>query len=139
MAIDQSICRTLFSAIRLVLKAGFLFHFASSSFKILVAIRGQMKKGYVVGATTHAYQRKHGIPSTDTNNIVLLVSANIVEHFLLTRKPLNCRTMKAIRSAQKFSRRFPRRCSKSETSSSSQSSWLFLTNSSSFFAYEHDE
>uniref|UniRef100_A0AC35UCG4 60S ribosomal protein L23 n=1 Tax=Rhabditophanes sp. KR3021 TaxID=114890 RepID=A0AC35UCG4_9BILA len=40
--------------------------------KILVAIRGQMKKAFVVGANTHVHHRKHGIPSTDTNNIVLL-------------------------------------------------------------------
>jgi large subunit ribosomal protein L14 len=31
-----------------------------------------MKKALVVGANTHVYYRKHGIPSTDTNNIVLL-------------------------------------------------------------------
>ncbi|KAH7694343.1 Protein MRPL-14 b [Aphelenchoides avenae] len=40
--------------------------------KILVAIRGEMRKAFVVGATTHVCQRKHGVPSTDTNNIVLL-------------------------------------------------------------------
>ncbi|KAK5967499.1 hypothetical protein GCK32_004905 [Trichostrongylus colubriformis] len=40
--------------------------------KILVAIRGQMRKAYVVGAQTHVHLRKHGIPVTDTNNIVLL-------------------------------------------------------------------
>ncbi|EYC38908.1 hypothetical protein Y032_0687g1531 [Ancylostoma ceylanicum] len=40
--------------------------------KILVAIRGQMRKAYVVGANTHVHLRKHGIPVTDTNNIVLL-------------------------------------------------------------------
>uniref|UniRef100_A0A912M2X8 Large ribosomal subunit protein uL14m n=1 Tax=Haemonchus contortus TaxID=6289 RepID=A0A912M2X8_HAECO len=40
--------------------------------KILVAIRGQMRKAYVVGANTHVHYRKHGVPSTDTNNIVLL-------------------------------------------------------------------
>ncbi|PAV84450.1 hypothetical protein WR25_09286 [Diploscapter pachys] len=40
--------------------------------KVLVAIRGQMKKAFVVGANTHVFWRKHGIPSTDTNNIVLL-------------------------------------------------------------------
>ncbi|CAD5227339.1 unnamed protein product [Bursaphelenchus xylophilus] len=40
--------------------------------KILVAIKGEMKKAYVVGANTHVNYRKHGIPSTDTNNIVLL-------------------------------------------------------------------
>lgn len=40
--------------------------------KILVAIRGQMKKAFVVGTNTHVHYRKHGIPSTDTNNIVLL-------------------------------------------------------------------
>ena len=37
-----------------------------------MAIRGQMKKAFVVGANTHVFWRKHGIPSTDTNNIVLL-------------------------------------------------------------------
>lgn len=42
--------------------------------KILVAIRGEMKKGFVVGANTHIHYRKHGVPSTDTNNLVLLVS-----------------------------------------------------------------
>ncbi|VDP55932.1 unnamed protein product [Heligmosomoides polygyrus] len=40
--------------------------------KILVAIRGQMRKAYVVGANTHVHIRKHGVPVTDTNNIVLL-------------------------------------------------------------------
>ncbi|CAD6199083.1 unnamed protein product [Caenorhabditis auriculariae] len=40
--------------------------------KILVAIRGQMRKAYVVGANTHVNYRKHGVPNTDTNNIVLL-------------------------------------------------------------------
>ncbi|CAK5088730.1 unnamed protein product [Meloidogyne enterolobii] len=40
--------------------------------KILVAIRGEMRRAIVVGATQHAFIRKHGIPSTDTNNIVLL-------------------------------------------------------------------
>jgi len=40
--------------------------------KILVAICGEMKKAVIVGATTHLFERKHGIPSTDTNNIVLL-------------------------------------------------------------------
>ncbi|CAB3404918.1 unnamed protein product [Caenorhabditis bovis] len=40
--------------------------------KILVAIRGQMRKAYVVGANTHVHYRKHGVPSTDSNNIVLL-------------------------------------------------------------------
>lgn len=33
-----------------------------------------MKKAFVVGANTHVNYRKHGVPSTDTNNIVLLVS-----------------------------------------------------------------
>ncbi|VDN36355.1 unnamed protein product [Gongylonema pulchrum] len=32
------------------------------------------KRAFVVGANTHVHYRKHGIPSTDTNNIVLLVS-----------------------------------------------------------------
>ncbi|GMT14811.1 hypothetical protein PFISCL1PPCAC_6108, partial [Pristionchus fissidentatus] len=40
--------------------------------KILVAIRGEMKKAFVVGANTHVHLRKHGVPVTDTNNIVLL-------------------------------------------------------------------
>ncbi|VDK86248.1 unnamed protein product [Litomosoides sigmodontis] len=40
--------------------------------KILVAIRGEMKQAFVVGARIHVDYRKHGIPSTDTNNIVLL-------------------------------------------------------------------
>jgi len=40
--------------------------------KILVAIKGEMKKAFVVGANTHVLHRKHGVPSTDTNNIVLL-------------------------------------------------------------------
>uniref|UniRef100_A0A0N5AXE0 Large ribosomal subunit protein uL14m n=1 Tax=Syphacia muris TaxID=451379 RepID=A0A0N5AXE0_9BILA len=40
--------------------------------KVLVAIRGEMRKAFVVGANTHVLYRKHGIPSTDTNNIVLL-------------------------------------------------------------------
>uniref|UniRef100_A0A0K0E8F6 Large ribosomal subunit protein uL14m n=1 Tax=Strongyloides stercoralis TaxID=6248 RepID=A0A0K0E8F6_STRER len=40
--------------------------------KVLVAIQGQMKKAYVVGANTHVHYRKHGVPSTDTNNIILL-------------------------------------------------------------------
>ncbi|KAM3718061.1 39S ribosomal protein L14 [Dirofilaria immitis] len=40
--------------------------------KILVAIRGEMKQAFVVGAKIHVDYRKHGIPSTDTNNIVLL-------------------------------------------------------------------
>ncbi|VDM71422.1 unnamed protein product [Strongylus vulgaris] len=31
-----------------------------------------MRKAYVVGANTHVHLRKHGIPVTDTNNIVLL-------------------------------------------------------------------
>ncbi|VDM47348.1 unnamed protein product [Toxocara canis] len=41
--------------------------------KILVAIKGEMRKAYVVGAKIHFLHRKHGVPSTDTNNIVLLV------------------------------------------------------------------
>ncbi|KAI6232927.1 60S ribosomal protein L23 [Aphelenchoides fujianensis] len=40
--------------------------------KILVAVKGEMKKAFVVGANTHRDYRKHGVPSTDTNNIVLL-------------------------------------------------------------------
>ena len=40
--------------------------------RVLVAIRGEMKKAVVVGAKQHIFARKHGIPSTDTNNIVLL-------------------------------------------------------------------
>ncbi|EFP07769.1 hypothetical protein CRE_26147 [Caenorhabditis remanei] len=40
--------------------------------KILVAIRGQMRKAYVVGANTHVHYRKHGVPVTDQNMIVLL-------------------------------------------------------------------
>uniref|UniRef100_A0A8R1UDJ6 Large ribosomal subunit protein uL14m n=1 Tax=Pristionchus pacificus TaxID=54126 RepID=A0A8R1UDJ6_PRIPA len=40
--------------------------------KVLVAIRGEMKKAFVVGANTHVHLRKHGVPVTDTNNIVLL-------------------------------------------------------------------
>jgi len=40
--------------------------------KILVAIQGRMLKGYVVGAHVHAHYRKHGVPSTDTNNVVLI-------------------------------------------------------------------
>ncbi|KAK6107371.1 Ribosomal protein L14p/L23e family protein [Brugia pahangi] len=40
--------------------------------KILVAIRGEMKQAFVVGAKIDVNYRKHGIPSTDTNNIVLL-------------------------------------------------------------------
>uniref|UniRef100_A0A915PZ36 Large ribosomal subunit protein uL14m n=1 Tax=Setaria digitata TaxID=48799 RepID=A0A915PZ36_9BILA len=40
--------------------------------KILVAIRGEMKQAFVVGAKIHTHYRKHAIPSTDTNNIVLL-------------------------------------------------------------------
>ncbi|KAI6219635.1 hypothetical protein M3Y95_01087600 [Aphelenchoides besseyi] len=40
--------------------------------KILVAIKGEMKKAYVVGSNVHRHYRQHGIPSTDTNNIVLL-------------------------------------------------------------------
>ena len=31
-----------------------------------------MKRALVVGARTHLYERKHGVPSTDTNSIVLL-------------------------------------------------------------------
>ena len=40
--------------------------------KIMVAIRGEMKKAFVVGANTHVHLRKHGVPVMDTNNIVLL-------------------------------------------------------------------
>jgi len=40
--------------------------------KILVAIKGQMKKAYIVGWKWHIVQRKHGVPRMDTNNIVLL-------------------------------------------------------------------
>ncbi|CAI4229910.1 unnamed protein product [Auanema sp. JU1783] len=40
--------------------------------KILVAIRGEMRKAFVVGANTHVHYRKHGVPVTDSNNIVLL-------------------------------------------------------------------
>lgn len=40
--------------------------------QVLVAIKGEMKKALVVGANIHVNYRKHGIPSTDTNNIVLL-------------------------------------------------------------------
>ncbi|KAI6172493.1 60S ribosomal protein L23 [Aphelenchoides besseyi] len=40
--------------------------------KVLVAIKGEMKRAYVVGANIHRDYRKHGVPSTDTNNIVLL-------------------------------------------------------------------
>uniref|UniRef100_A0AC34R6M3 Large ribosomal subunit protein uL14 n=1 Tax=Panagrolaimus sp. JU765 TaxID=591449 RepID=A0AC34R6M3_9BILA len=40
--------------------------------KVLVAIKGEMKKAFIVGASTHVLHRKHGVPSTDTNNIVLL-------------------------------------------------------------------
>jgi len=40
--------------------------------KVLVAIKGEMKKAIIVGANTHVHYRKHGVPSTDTNNIILL-------------------------------------------------------------------
>ncbi|MFH4976681.1 hypothetical protein AB6A40_003390 [Gnathostoma spinigerum] len=40
--------------------------------KILVAIRGQMRRAFVVGANIDVRIRQHGVPSTDTNNIVLL-------------------------------------------------------------------
>ncbi|GMS84891.1 hypothetical protein PENTCL1PPCAC_7066, partial [Pristionchus entomophagus] len=40
--------------------------------KILVAIRGEMKKAFIVGANTHVHLRKHGVPVSDVNMIVLL-------------------------------------------------------------------
>lgn len=43
-------------------------------FKVLVAIRGEMKKGFIVGCNYYWNIRKHGVPSTDTNNVVLLVN-----------------------------------------------------------------
>ncbi|CAJ0565901.1 unnamed protein product, partial [Mesorhabditis spiculigera] len=55
--------------------------------KILVAIRGQMRKAYVVGAHVHRQMRQHGVPSTDTNNIVLLEEEG---------NPLGNRVMKPI-------------------------------------------
>jgi len=39
---------------------------------ILVAICGEMKKALVVGAKVPVYERKHGVPSTDINSVVLL-------------------------------------------------------------------
>jgi hypothetical protein len=39
-----------------------------------VAVGGEMKKALVVGARVPVLERKHGIPSTDTNSVVLLVS-----------------------------------------------------------------
>lgn len=39
----------------------------------MVAIRGEMKKGFIVGCNVYSDLRKHGVPSTDTNNVVLLV------------------------------------------------------------------
>lgn len=42
-----------------------------------------MKQAFVVGAKIHVDYRKHGIPSTDTNNIVLLVSFNFADYMLL--------------------------------------------------------
>lgn len=41
-----------------------------------------MKQAFVVGAKIHVDYRKHGIPSTDTNNIVLLVSASFANYIL---------------------------------------------------------
>ncbi len=32
-----------------------------------------MYKGYIVGANIQVEYRKHGVPSTDTNNVVLIV------------------------------------------------------------------
>jgi len=40
--------------------------------KVVVAIKGQVKKAYVVGWHWHPSQRQHGVPRMDTNNIVLL-------------------------------------------------------------------
>lgn len=40
--------------------------------KIIVAICGEMRKAYIVGWKMHRIYVRHGIPRTDTNNIVLL-------------------------------------------------------------------
>ncbi|KAI6183700.1 60S ribosomal protein L23 [Aphelenchoides bicaudatus] len=60
--------------------------------KILVAIRGEMRKAIVVGAKVHMYDRRHGIPSTDTNNIVLLLFRT------LTKIPVGTRVLAPIPS-----------------------------------------
>ncbi|VBB27563.1 unnamed protein product [Acanthocheilonema viteae] len=57
--------------------------------KILVAIRGEMKQAFVVGANIHVDYRKHGIPSTDTNNIVLLVSTNFTNELQLLEERIS--------------------------------------------------
>uniref|UniRef100_A0A914VZR9 Large ribosomal subunit protein uL14m n=2 Tax=Plectus sambesii TaxID=2011161 RepID=A0A914VZR9_9BILA len=40
--------------------------------KILVAIKGELKKAFVVGECRHRSLTEHGVPSTDSNNIVLI-------------------------------------------------------------------
>lgn len=54
-------------------KVLFFFYIFIKILKVLVAIRGEMKKGFIVGCNYYHDIRKHGVPSTDTNNIVLLV------------------------------------------------------------------
>ncbi|KAI1720197.1 ribosomal protein l14p/L23e domain-containing protein [Ditylenchus destructor] len=78
--------------------------------KIVVAVRGEVKYAYVVGATTHFEYRKHGLPSMDTNNIVLLdkeknpigtrVDAPIPAHVL--RKRNDVCVAKVVTMASKF-------------------------------------
>ncbi|KRY38507.1 39S ribosomal protein L14, mitochondrial [Trichinella spiralis] len=40
--------------------------------KILVAIKGELRRAYIVGWKAHHSQIRHGVPRSDSNNIVLL-------------------------------------------------------------------
>uniref|UniRef100_A0A5S6QSI5 Large ribosomal subunit protein uL14m n=1 Tax=Trichuris muris TaxID=70415 RepID=A0A5S6QSI5_TRIMR len=40
--------------------------------KVLVAVKGEMRRAYIVGWKMHHKQIVHGVPRSDSNNIVLL-------------------------------------------------------------------
>uniref|UniRef100_A0A914H2Z8 Large ribosomal subunit protein uL14 n=1 Tax=Globodera rostochiensis TaxID=31243 RepID=A0A914H2Z8_GLORO len=74
--------------------------------RVLVAIRGEMKRAVVVGCKQHYFIRKHGMPATDTNNVVLLnnegnplgnrVLAPVPAYFMRYRKELHASKVSAL-------------------------------------------
>uniref|UniRef100_A0A914BX24 Large ribosomal subunit protein uL14m n=2 Tax=Acrobeloides nanus TaxID=290746 RepID=A0A914BX24_9BILA len=40
--------------------------------KVVMTIQGEIRRGYIVGTNIHVLNRQHGVPSTDTNNVILL-------------------------------------------------------------------
>ncbi|KRX72133.1 39S ribosomal protein L14, mitochondrial, partial [Trichinella sp. T6] len=56
--------------------------------KILVAIKGELRRAYIVGWKAHHSQIRHGVPRSDSNNIVLLdANENLLGNKVLVPVP----------------------------------------------------